>query len=85
MVNTTWDERRSIEERVANGGRLTVEECRALIEDADAGEQAGERLTALEAALQDELGLRCVDMTTDDDEGTALALVPVEAEAVPYA
>lgn len=49
----------------------------ALCEIAVAAEHMQERWEGLERALKRE-GYHIVDMTTDDDEGTHLAVVPIE-------
>lgn len=65
-TRTSWDERREYEERLAQGGSLSVSEAADLIADADAGGRACAVVEGLERALK-QLGITVIDTTTDDD------------------
>lgn len=69
MSETSWQERREFEERLAKGEYTLPSETKRLIDDADACERAEALLEALEGALRTQLGITVMDVTTDDDEG----------------
>lgn len=75
---------RSAEEIMAelleHGTMPSEAEVVALCEVAIAAEQQQEKWEGLERALKRE-GYHIVDMTTDDDDGTVLSIVPIEDPA----
>lgn len=79
-MNTNWHQRRFFEERLAEGKKLTVEEVRELIDDADEGQRYQLENEALRDALFEHLNLVVVDATTDDDPEGERKLLLVEAE-----
>ena len=75
-MNTDWDQRRAMEEKLATDSGLTITEARDLIEDADTAEVTLSLLEGLQEALLQQLGMKVVDMSTDDE----YKFVIVEAE-----
>ncbi len=77
-MQTTWRQRQRIEEDLMAGKMPTEQEVMALLRDANAAERLEDELTALKVALEEQAGLRVIDVTTDDDDGTALEIVKIE-------
>lgn len=73
-MNTTWDQRRRIEQAVMEGEAITSDDAVQLIADADQAEVLDETLDALEQALES-IGYKLIDVTTDDSDATELQLV----------
>lgn len=71
-MNTTWEQRRRIEQAVADGEPITPQDMAELIADADQTETLQDTLDALEQALEG-IGYSLIDASTDD--GRELQLV----------
>lgn len=76
-MNTTWEQRRRIEQENAEGRAPSTEEVAEILADADQAEELEETLDALEQALES-IGYRLLDVTTDDSEHTELQLVGIQ-------
>ncbi len=68
-METDWEERRELEERLAHGDGITVEQAQRLIDDADAGQRHEAKLESIVKAMWDIYSIKVIDSTTDDDEG----------------
>lgn len=77
MMDRTAEE--ILDELIENGTMPSEAEVTALCEAVFEGEQAAAKLDALDRALR-RGGWSIIDMTTDDDEGQVLELIPPDPD-----
>jgi len=68
---------------MAKGAMPSEQEVYGLCSDAVTGQMAADTLQALIDALSD-AGMKVIDTTTDDSEGTELTIIPLDDDETPH-